>query len=111
MSTESAGEMDLQEKIIAKYADKVSPEHRAAMEALGFAYQLLAQHREQFERLLESERYMHNVGALIDPSLYRHMLSSESFRQQTRVCTAAIAFLKEVGAVADEVAAPKAEAS
>lgn len=86
-----------------KYADKVSPAHKMAMEAIGMLYQVLNQHRKQFEELIESERNMHTVGAILDPTLYRDMLYSRSFAQQMRLVRAAVAFLKEVDGVYAEV--------
>ena len=85
-----------------KYRDRVDPAHKAAMEAIGFTRQILGQHREQFDALLKSENYMHNVGGLLDPTLYRDMLYSNSFRLQIRLVKAAVAFLDEVDAVAKQ---------
>lgn len=87
-----------------KYLDKVSPEHKMAMEAIGVMRQILGQHREQFETLLKAEQDMHSFGGMLDPTLYRDMLYSESFKQQTRLVKAALTFLNEVDAVAKEVA-------
>lgn len=89
-----------------KYADKVSPEHKMAMEAIGIFRQMIGQHREQFEALIKSERYMHDVGGLLDPTLYRDMIYSKSFAQQMRLVKAALAFLDECDAVAAEIAPP-----
>ena len=86
-----------------KYVDKVSPEHKMAMEAIGFMRQILGQHREQFERLIKSERDMRSFGGMLDPTLYKDMLYSKSFAQQMRLVKAAVAFLKEVDTVADEI--------
>ena len=88
-----------------KYRDKVSPEHLAAMQAIGMMWQLLGQHREQFDALLKAENDMHNFGGLIDPRLYRDMIYSESFKQQIRLVKAAVAFLKEIDAVKEQVKA------
>lgn len=89
--------------LFEKYRDKVTPEHRMAMEAIGMMRMILARHREQFETLLKAEQDMHNFGGLIDPTLYRDMIYSESFKQQIRLVRAAMAFLKEVDAVAAEI--------
>lgn len=83
-----------------KYRDKVSPSHIAAMQAIGMMRMMLGQHREKFEELLESERNMHSIGCMLDPSLYRDMIYSKSFEQQLRLIRAALAFLS----VADEIA-------
>lgn len=79
-----------------KYRDKVSPEHRIAMQAIGLAAHLMDQHRPHYEALIKSEQHMHDVGGLLDPTLYRDMLYSDSFKLQTRLIKAAIVFLKEV---------------
>jgi hypothetical protein len=86
-----------------KYRDKVSPEHRMAMEAIGFMRQILGQHRGQFETLLEAEQRSHSMGMILDPTLYRDMIYSKSFAQQIRLVKAAVAFLNEVDAVANEI--------
>jgi hypothetical protein len=89
------------------YRDQVDPRHKMAMEAIGFMRQILGQHREQFNALLKSERHMHDVGGLLNPTLYRDMLYSKSFEQQLRLVRAAVAFLNEVDAVANEIDEPE----
>lgn len=86
-----------------KYRDKVSPEHKMAMEAIGMFRMILGQHRPQFEALLKSKRDMNNLGGLLDPTLYRDMIYSKSFDQQIRMVTAALKFLDEIDAVAAEI--------
>lgn len=86
-----------------KYADQVAPEHKMAMQAIAFMRQILGQHREQFDKLIASEQHMHNVGGLLDPTLYRDMIYSDSFKQQMRLVRAAVSFLNEVDAVAAEI--------
>jgi hypothetical protein len=88
---------------VEKYRDKVSPEHKMAMEAIGIMRSLLSQHREQFDKLLKAESDMHNFGGMLDPTMYRDMLYSKSFGQQLRLVKAAVAFLDEVDAVAKEI--------
>ncbi len=95
--------MSYQQDIIEKYAKHVTPEHRMAMQAIGLFRNMLAQHREQFEALVKAERDMHNFGGMIDPTLYRDMLHSDSIKQQLRLVKAALAFLDEIDAVAAEV--------
>ena len=94
---------DLQQHLLSKYADRVTPEHRMAMEAIGMMRMILAQHRPQFEALLKSKDYMDNIGGLLDPTLYRDMLYSNSFTQQLRLVRAALDFLNAVDAVAKEI--------
>lgn len=90
--------------IAAKYADKVSPEHKMAMEAIGMFRLMLSQHRPQFEALLKAKNDMDNFGGLLDPTLYRDMIQSKSFEQQIRLVKAALAFLDAVDLVAAEIA-------
>ena len=90
--------------IADKYRDKVTPEYKTAMEAIGMFRHLLGQHRPQFEALIKAERDMHNFGGvMLDPTLYRDMLYSKGFKQQIRLVTAALKFLDEIEAVAAEV--------
>ena len=89
--------------IEAKYADRVSPEHEMAMQAIGIFRQLMGQHREQFEKLLKAESDMQSFGHILDPTLYRDMLYSKNFARQIRLVHAALAFLNEVDAVAAEI--------
>lgn len=84
-----------------KYRDKVSPEHTMLMNTIGFAYQLMEAQRQQLRLFLDAERSAHAVGHIIDPTLYRDMINSESFAQQLVLCRAAEAFL----AACDEVKA------
>lgn len=84
-------------------ATRLIAEHAIAMQAIGLARLALDQHRDRYELLLESRRYMDSVGGLLDPTLYRDMLGSKSFAQQERMVKAALAFLKEIDAVAAEV--------
>lgn len=86
-----------------KYRGKVSPEHKMAMEAIGMMRMMLGQHREQFEKLIEAEGNMHSFGGMLDPTLYRDMIYSKSFKQQMRLVRAAVTFLKEIDAVAAEL--------
>lgn len=86
-----------------KYADKVTPEHQMAMEAIGMFRLMFGQHRPAFAALLKAERDMHNFGGMLDPTLYRDMIYSKSFEQQIRLVKAALKFLDEIEAVAKEV--------
>jgi hypothetical protein len=86
-----------------KYRDKVDPSHKMAMDAIGMIRQVLSPHREVMERLLDSERQMHNFGHVLNPTLYNDMIYSKSFEQQTRLIKAALAFLDEADAVAAEL--------
>jgi hypothetical protein len=84
------------EQIRLKYAHKVTPEYDVAMQAIGFARMLMAQHRAQYDALLESREYMDNVGGLLDPTLYLDVLHSKSLALQMRMVKAAVAFHDEI---------------
>ena len=85
-----------------KYRQKVTPEYQAAIEAIGFARMFMSQHQEQYRLFLKAEQDMHSFGGMLDPTLYRDMLSSKGFKQQTRMIKAALAFLDEIDAVVRE---------
>lgn len=86
-----------------KYADKVTPEYRMAMEAIGMFRLMLGQHRPQFEALLKARRDMDDFGGLIDPTLYRDVLYSKNLERQIRMVEAVIKFLDVIDAVANEM--------
>jgi hypothetical protein len=79
---------ELDEQILKKYADMVSPEHKAAMQAISLFYAMIGQHRETMQSLI---------------TLYRDVLYSKSLKQQLRLVKAAIAFLDEIDAVKAEI--------
>ena len=84
-----------------KYRNNVSTEHKLAMDTIGFLYQTLKAVKPHLETLLEAERQMHNIGHILDPTLYRDMIYSKSFQAQIKVARAALQFVNAV----DEVAA------
>lgn len=92
-----------------KYRDRLDPLHKAAMDAIGFMHQVLALHRKQFTALLDAERQMHGVGMVLDPTLYRDMIYSKSFKQQIRLVRAAVSFLDTVDDVKAELEPQKTE--
>jgi len=86
-----------------KYRDKVDPLYRAAIEAIGFARMIMTQHRDQYDRLLKAEQDAHSFVHVINPTLYRDMITSKNFERQTRLIRAAVAFLAAVDEVANEL--------
>lgn len=87
------------------YRDRVDPEHRLAMEAIGMARMMLDQHRERYEVLIKARSDADAFGHILNPTLYRDMIHSKSFEQQMRLVRAAQAFLRETDAVAKEIGA------
>lgn len=96
-------EKDFERMIIEKYADKVSPVHRAALQAIGMARMLLNQHEGAYRELIESRDWMDSIGGLLDPTFYRDVLYSKNLARQIRLVKVTLAFLKEVNEVAKEV--------
>jgi len=92
----------MSDPVVEKYRDKTDPEHVRAMQAIGVARMMLAQHRDRYHALERAEREMHSFGGMIDPTLYRDMLSSKNFAQQVRMVRAVLAFLEAVDAIAEE---------
>lgn len=72
-----------------KYRQVVDPAHRAAMQAIGVARLMLADHRAHFETFEKARRNMDDFGGMLDPTLYRDLLHSRSFAQQERMIRAA----------------------
>lgn len=79
------------------------PKHKIAMDAIGFAAQILTPQAEQYRALIEAERSMHNSLHITDPTLYREALNSRSLQQQIALCKAAIAFVLAVQSVKGEI--------
>jgi hypothetical protein len=78
-------------------------DHAMAMQAIGVTRMLLAVHRERFETFLEARRDMDSFGHILNPTLYRDVIHSRSMAQQVKMVEAALAFLREVDAVAGEL--------
>lgn len=81
----------------------MSDEHKMAMDAIGFAAQLLTPQVEVFEALVKAEQSMHSSLHITDPTLYMKALHSDSLRQQVDLCKAAIAFVLAVQKVKAEL--------
>lgn len=82
-----------------KYKDKLSPNHKLAMDTIASCSLMLNYFRPHFEEIIKSESSMHSVGAILDPTMYRDMIYSKTFAQQMRLVRAALAFLKEIDEV------------
>lgn len=85
----------------SKYADRVSPEHRLAMQSITMAAAMIDAHEEHLTEVLECESRMHSIGHILDPTLYRDMINSKSFETQLKIIRAALAFSKEVKAMVE----------
>lgn len=80
------------------------PRHKMAMEAIGFAAQILTPQADQLGALIEAERSMHGHLHITDPTLYRQAINSDGLRQQVELAKAALAFILAVQKVKDEIA-------
>lgn len=80
-------------------------EHKMAMEAIGFAAQLLTPQADYLGELIKAERSMHDHLHITDPTMYLKALHSRSLAQQIALAKAGLAFVLAVQKVRDEVAA------
>lgn len=76
-------------------------EHRMAMEAVGFAAQLLTPQAEYLGKFIDAERSMHSYLHITDPTLYRAAINSKGLDLQVRLAKAALAFIVAVQEVKD----------
>lgn len=78
-------------------------EHQTAMQAIGFAYQVLEGQRDYLARLIEAERGMHSFLHITDPTQYIRALHSDNLRNAVALAKAAQAFLAAVDQVRDDL--------
>ena len=77
--------------------------HRMAMDAIGFAAQLLTPQADALAALVKAEQSMHSFLHITDPTLYMRASRDKGLQQQVRLAKAALAFIREVQAVKDEL--------
>jgi hypothetical protein len=80
--------------------------HKMAMDAIGFAAQILTPQAEYLGRLVEDERRIHSYLHITDPTMYRNAINSDNLRHQIMLAEAAIAFVLAVQEVKDELTPP-----
>ncbi|MFC4668176.1 hypothetical protein ACFO5X_07380 [Seohaeicola nanhaiensis] len=78
-------------------------EHKMAMDAIGFAAQVLTPQADHLRKLIDAERSMHNHLHITDPTLYGKAIHSDSLRQQVDLAKAALAFVLAVQKVKTEI--------
>lgn len=78
-------------------------EHKNAINAIGFAAQLLTPQADYLARLVEAERSMHSHLHITDPTMYIKAMRSDGLRQQVELAKAALAFVREVEKVKREL--------
>lgn len=80
------------------------PKHDPAMDALALAARLLTPHADQFAGLIRAEQEMHSILHITDPTLYMKAIRSDSLRWQVELSEAALAFIRAVQKVKEEIA-------
>lgn len=81
----------------------VDPRYKAAMDAVGFAAQLLTPQADVLAALVRAEQAMHSHLHITDPTLYREALHSHSLQQQVTLAKAALAFILAAQEVKGEI--------
>jgi len=71
-------------------------EHKMSIEAIGFAFQMMEQHKKRYEDLIKAKNDMENHGLLIDPTLYLWMEKSQNVKLQILMAQAAIDFINAI---------------
>lgn len=79
-------------------------QHKMAMDAVGFAAQLLTPQTDTLAALVKAEQSMHSSLHITDPTLYMRAIQSDGLRQQVKLARAALAFIRAVQEVKDELA-------
>jgi hypothetical protein len=82
----------------------MSDEHKTAMEAIGFAAQILTPQSDTLAALIEAERSIHSSLHITDPTLYMRAINSDRLRHQVELAKAALAFILAVQKVKGELA-------
>lgn len=77
--------------------------HKMAMDAVGFAAQLLMPQAGALGALVRAERDMHSFLHITDPTLYIRASNDQGLKHQVRLAKAALAFVLEVQAVKAEI--------
>lgn len=83
-------------------------EHKMAMEAIGFAAQILTPQADTLGKLIEAEQSMHSSLHITDPTLYIKAIKSDGLRQQVALAKAALAFVLAVQTIKEELAEAEA---
>lgn len=83
-----------------KYREKLNPTHQLAMSTIINSYQVMEMFEDHVRATLDAERRSHSIGHILDPTLYRDAIESQSWRAQVQIMEATIKFLDDVaGAV------------
>lgn len=79
------------------------PIHKMAMDAIGFAAQILTPQTEYLGEFIKAEQDMHSFMHITDPTFYREAINSDGLRQQIDLARAALSFILAVQKVKDEL--------
>jgi hypothetical protein len=94
---------------MAETPESARARHKMAMDAIGFAAQILTPQAATLGALIKAERDMHSHLHITDPTLYRRAIHDKGLAQQVRLAKAALAFVLAVQEVkAELVGAPDA---
>ena len=81
----------------------MTSQHKTAMDAIGFAAQVLTPQADAYAALIEAERSMHSHLHITDPTLYMRTMHDRCLDQQVRLAKAALAFILAVQEVKAEL--------
>lgn len=79
-------------------------EHKTAMEAIGFAAQILTPQADYLGKFIQAEQSMHSFAHITDPTFYIEAINSDGLRQQIDISKAALAFILAIQNVKNELA-------
>lgn len=78
---------------------------KMAMDAVGFAAQLMTPHAEALGAFVKAEQESHSYMHIVDPTLYRRMITDKNFLAQVKLAKAGLAFILAVQQVKAELVA------
>jgi hypothetical protein len=78
-------------------------EYKMAMEAIGFAAQILTPQADILAGLIKAEQSMHSHLHITDPTLYKAAIYSDGLKLQVTMAKAALAFILAIQGVKNEL--------
>ena len=88
---------------MAETAESARVKHKMAMDAIGFAAQILTPQADTIAALILAERSMHSYLHSTDPTMYRRAIHDKGLAQQVKLANAALAFIVAVQEVKAEL--------
>lgn len=86
-----------------KYRDRLSTEHKMAMDTIAFAFQMLAPHMGQYLNVIAGNNAIESFGPVLSPTLFRDVTGSKSFAMQLKLMEAAVSFINACMDVGEEL--------